>query len=83
VCVVPKFLDRVADEDLDDGDCDIVQCQYGDDDLQRNHEPSLDVEHTYQEKQDGEFSHKGSRAVEDFDNVSNLMGGQLSIVKIW
>jgi hypothetical protein len=67
----------------DDGECDIVQRQYGDNDLQRNHEPSLDVKHTYQEKQDGKFSYKGSWAIEDFDNASNLTEDQLSKAKIW
>ena len=73
--VVPELLDWSANENLDDSDRDVVQREYGDDDLQADHETSLDVEYTYQQEQDGKFSHKGSWTIEDFNDVSDLDGG--------
>jgi hypothetical protein len=75
VRVVPELLDRSANENLDNSDRDVVQREYGDDEFQADHEAPFDVEHTYQQEQDGKFSHEGSWTIEDLDDVSNLGGG--------
>ena len=72
MCVVPELLDRSTNENLDNSDRDVLEREYGDDDFQADHKAPLDVEHTYQQKQDGKFSHEGSWTIENFDDVSNL-----------
>jgi len=53
--VIPELLYRLADEDLQERNGNIVDCQYADEYLYRNDEALLDAENSLQEDQNSEL----------------------------